>query len=57
MKRCDKEDQSECDLYEAKCDGKPGYVDLTCLFWRKDYLDDNGTGNICTAPPPQKVKD
>ena len=56
MKRCECEDQTACDDYHEKI-SRPGYANITCLYWRKDYLDDNGTGDICTCPPPEKMKE
>ena len=54
MKRCMEDEQEKCPYYEAKC-SRPGHVDLTCLYYRKDFLGKNG-GDICTAPPPKKDK-
>jgi len=52
MTRCMEEEQEKCPLYQAKR-SEPGHVDLTCLYYRKDYLGKNG-GDICDAPPPKK---
>ena len=57
MKRCDCDEQEKCPFYAAKCSGRPGYIDLTCLFYRKNYLNSNGSGHICTCPPAEKVKE
>jgi hypothetical protein len=38
----------ECMYYESS------KVKLYCLYYEKDYLDDNG-GSICTKPPPKKI--
>ena len=41
-----KGEQEKCPEYRARCD-KPGRVDMTCLWYRRDYLGKNG-GSICT---------
>ena len=50
MRKCEhQEEQEKCDQYVAKCD-KPKKVDMTCLFYMKDFLGTDG-GSICWAPP------
>ena len=39
-------EQEKCPKYKAKCD-IPGKVNLTCFWFRKDWLGRNG-GSICT---------
>ena len=54
MRRCDFTDEQEkCPQYEPKKKAS-GNANLICLWFRKDFLDDNGTGSICTAPPKEK---
>ena len=52
MKRCLEEAQEKCPWYEAK-NNKVGKVDLTCLYWRKEF---GGIEDYCDAPPPKKSK-
>ena len=51
MKLCDEEAQEKCDNYE-ETESRPGYVDLTCLYYRTDILEDP----VCTAPPKKVIK-
>lgn len=44
-------EQEKCPKYEAKTD-RPGFVNLTCLYWREGYLDK--TTGICDAPPKKE---
>ena len=41
--------QEKCPAYLPKCD-RPGAVNMTCIWFRKDYLghDENHSGSICT---------
>jgi len=46
LKQCKHSDEMEkCPQYKEKC-SRPGYVDLTCWWWREDFVDDG----CCTAP-------
>ena len=50
MRKCDYEDEQEkCPQWKAR-DGKPGYVDLNCFYYRQIWPADNGDGWRCTAP-------
>ena len=52
MQLCLEEQQEKCPEYKETC-SRPGMVDLTCLYWRKDYL---GKGkDLCDRPPKEKM--
>ena len=55
MKVCEYDEQEKCPDYEEKC-SVPGRVDLTCTYWRHDYLGKNG-GDVCTVPPKKYETD
>ena len=54
MKRCEYPgEQEKCVNYQPK-DETPGKADLTCIYWRRDYLGHNG-GSICDQEWKEKA--
>jgi hypothetical protein len=53
MKKClFQGEQEKCSDYKAKSE-KHGHVDLTCLWFMRDFLGKGGDGSICRLPPPR----